>query len=1104
MISLAKLSIKRPKTALAAWLLAGVVLSVIGFGVANSLSPSVTVVPGTQSSRAVKLSNATFGPTQQLPILLEGPKAALNRQGPNLVIALMKRPHTRVLSAWDAGSASALLRPSPTAAMMIVAVDRTEKQVAQQDWPSIQRLVARQIHAPVRSYVTGQAVLDQALKDASINNLRQTELIAIGILFVLLLIGLRAPIAALIVTAVGAVSMLAGFGEVAVLGRIFHLDPVGVVLGTMTGLTLGVGFSLLILDRFHREELPDGVHPRDAATSAVRDLETTGKAVLVAGTAVVVALALVAIIGPTELMVSLGTGMLTCAMFAIGGAVVVMPAALVLLGRRLDAFSFPAPAFLTRAWSRLLDGGNWVTRHAVYAGFAATVLLAAIAVPALALKTGPQDISQLPSNAQARIAVEEISRVMGPGFPTPYNIIIVPRNRPITDPAVLASVNQLQKQIAVNKTVDSVSGPAEIYSTSEQLKAFGPGQVNAIKVSKKSKTDLLQLINGLGQAGAGSAQLQSGLQQAASGATQLHGGSGTAASGAAQLHSGLAQARSGSSQLSAGLSQALSGATDLKNGAGQALSGASQLAAGLGKGAPQVTAGLPSINQLASDTATVNGQIGSAAGNTSAAQSAAASGLAALNGMTAAAKSDPNYAAVASALQKANGSAAAASSDLAGASHNAATATLIAAGVKSQVGALAPQLTAAASGAAQLESGIAQLRNGNAQLASGLSQLNGGGSQLNNGLGQLTNGAGQLEAGLALLNAGTGQLASGLAPAPAGAGQLVTGLGLMQAGVAKSRGQIPSTKDLETLMKQSPGIFSSGYFVLSAVSGALPADRNAASFLINLVSGGTAGQITVWSKYADTDPRTQALGDRLVALSQTYAKRYNAQVALGGPAGTRADLTSLTRDRIPLAIAAIAIALTLILAIALRAIVLPAVSAAFSLLVTAATFGILQLLFGGSNPPLGGPGWLDPPTVLGIFTVVFSIAVVFSTLLLMRTREAYVAGDGSRSSVAIGLRETAAPATGAGLVMIAALIPFAVSDLINVRQFGIGVAVAILLEVLLVRPVLLPAAEAVLGRVGWWPTKPAGPSEPEPKEEREHTRRWRRPAVPSHRPGPAH
>lgn len=165
------------------------------------------------------------------------------------------------------------------------------------------------------------------------------------------------------------------------------------------------------------------------------------------------------------------------------------------------------------------------------------------------------------------------------------------------------------------------------------------------------------------------------------------------------------------------------------------------------------------------------------------------------------------------------------------------------------------------------------------------------------------------------------------------------------------------------------------------------------------------------------------------------------------------------------------------LGLALRAVLLPAVATLFSLLVAAATFGVLQLLFGGSHPPLGGPGYMDPMSIIGIFTVVFGVSVTFAALLLMRTRERYVADGGSGDAVATGLRETAAAATGASLVMVAALFGFATTELINVRQFGIGVAVAILLDVLLVRPVLLPAAEAVLGRYGWWPTAAASSSQ---------------------------
>ncbi|MGZ4341564.1 MAG: MMPL family transporter [Solirubrobacteraceae bacterium] len=159
---------------LAAWLLAAAALTLIGLGVSKTLSPTITVVAGTQSARAEKLAGAQFGPTQLIPILLEGPKAQLDRQGPKLVALLARRSHTRVLSAWDAGTASAGLRPAA---------------------------------------------------------------------------------------------------------------------GTMIGLAFAVAFALLILDRFHREEVCGGPLRRDSAAAAARELQTTGKAVLVAGTALIVALA---------------------------------------------------------------------------------------------------------------------------------------------------------------------------------------------------------------------------------------------------------------------------------------------------------------------------------------------------------------------------------------------------------------------------------------------------------------------------------------------------------------------------------------------------------------------------------------------------------------------------------------------------------------------------------------------------------------------------------------------------------------------------------------------------------------------------------------------
>ena len=1077
MILLAKLSIRRPKAMLAAWLLVAAGLTLVGLGVSKSLSPTITVVPGTQSARAERLAGAQFGPTQLVPILLEGSKEQLDRQGPRLVASLGKRVHTRVLSPWDAGSAGAALRPKPTAAMLVVSVDRSEQDAVRYDQPQIESLVARQIKAPVRAFVTGQPSIDRAEKDASLSNLKRDELIAVGILLVVLLIGLRAPVAAVLVTAVGAISVLSGFGEVALLGHVFRLDPVGVAAGTMTGLALGVGFALLILDRFHREEPLGGASRRDSADAAVRELATTGKAVLVAGTALVLALAVVAIIGPTQLMVSVGSGALTCAAFATGGAVVVMPAALVLLGRRIDAFSFPAPAPLTRMWSALVDAGNRIVRHAVYAGFAATALLAALAVPAFALNSGPPDISQLPASSQARIAFQEVSRVMGPGWATPYNLIVVSETRPLTTPALLARLNRFELEIAKDNRVDSVTGPGVIASTSSQLSSFGPQLKHSAGISEKSKVQLRQLINGLGQAGAGSAQLQSGLAQASSGAHQLHGGSGQAQSGAGQLHAGLVQASGGSKQLRAGLSQAFAAAKQIRDGAGQLLTGSTQIASGLGQAAGPVKAGLPSVALLAKASSSTNSQVGSITTAAKQAQADVSTALASLQAMTAG-KADPAYAAAVHQLSQASRAAAAVTTAATAAAPAAGQAAFLAAGVKDQVTKLSPGLGQLYAGSQKLEAGIRQLRDGNSQLATGIGRLANGGTQLNSGLGQLTAGAGALQIGLGQLSTGAGQLATGLAGGVSPAGQLTTGLGTMQAAVIKARGQIPSTAQLRKLEQQAPGIFNSGYFVLAAVEGAQPGNRNAATFTINLMRGGTAGQIVVASKYNASDSRTTALGSTLTTLAKAFAKRSATQVAVGGPAGNLGDLTSVTKSRIWLDVAAVSLVLMLVLAVALRAVLLPVVATLLSLLVVAATFGLLQLLFGGQAAPLGGPGYLDPITIISVFTVAFGITVVFSTLLLMRTREEYVARPGVKGAIRTGLRETAAASTGAGLVMVAALIPFSTTDLLNVRALGIGVSIAVLLDVLIVRPVLLPAAEAVLGRLGWWPTTAARRSAP--------------------------
>jgi putative drug exporter of the RND superfamily len=615
--ALPRLSIAHPVRALLVWAALALALALIGLGVSDRLSPSMVVVPGTDSSRAQHLADAEFGPSVLVPILLEGPEGTLERQGPVLVRRLRAERDIRVLSAWDGGSTGEELRPQPGAAMIVAAVARTEEAMVDWRQAEVEAIVDRAVAGPVRAHVTGQPALDIAMKDAALDATRRAELLSMAILFGVLLLFLRAPVAALLLAALGAATSLVGFGAMALLGRVIDVDATAVALGSMTGLALGVGYGLLVYRRWVEEEERGGgdVTDRVAAAAAV---ETTGRAVLIGGTALTLSLALAPLIAPTEILTSLGVGVLLCSMLGIGAAVVVMPAVIVLAGRRLQAGSFPAPRPLRRAWERLAGGGGrWVVRNAIGAGAVATAVLAVLALPALSFETGPPSVKLLPESSAARADFEEVARVMGPGWPTPFNVVVASTTRPITDRALLRELDRFQGSIAKDPRVASVVGPGELRATSRDLAVLPRKLRESTKLLKGGKRDLGRLEAGLGKAGAGAQQLRAGLESAAGGAGRLEEGSGAAGSGAGRLRAGLDQARSGASQISAGLNDALTAARKLRDGAGQALAGSRRITGGLGQAVEPVQTGAPIVKDMAGNVAAgaqaVHGAQGSAA-----------------------------------------------------------------------------------------------------------------------------------------------------------------------------------------------------------------------------------------------------------------------------------------------------------------------------------------------------------------------------------------------------------------------------------------------------------------------------------------------------------
>jgi X-X-X-Leu-X-X-Gly heptad repeat protein len=639
----------------------------------------------------------------------------------------------------------------------------------------------------------------------------------------------------------------------------------------------------------------------------------------------------------------------------------------------------------------------------VAAGLVLLALMIPLAAPVLSLGSGPPDAKLLPPSSKARQDYEAVARVMGPGWVSPFEVVVTRRGAPVTTRAFLASLAKFEKQTSQMKGVSSVLGPGALLTNANELQGVPKGLNAAAATAKKSKKDLRKLIAGLKLATDGVAQLRGGLGQAATGAGQLHGGTG--------------QAYGGSGQLASGLDQASGGAQQLKAGAAQAASGAHQLADGLGLAKEGVAGGLPAIQKLIDAVSANAKEVNALAPTAAATKNQVAAASAALAAMTVG-RDDPNYAAVVASLEQAAGSNATLGSAIATAGRNASLNAITVAVVKQQVVDLQTGIGKLLTGANQLSAGLHTLSGGNAQLASGIAQLDAGGAKLQDGLRQLNVGAGQLAAGLG----------SGIGPS----GELLTGMHTITGSVVKARSSIPSTKDLEKLRKEAPGLFDSGYFVLAAIDGAPPAARDAAAFVVNVDQGGYAGRITVVPDRPARTAATRALHDRLSTRVAMFARANHAQAAVGGTGADLIDYRNLGLERLPVVLLALVALTFIVLLIVTRSFATSALAVLLNVITVGAVFGVLSFLFGGTSPRLGGPGFVDPVTIIAILTIVLALSIDYEVFAVERLRSV----------------------TGAGIAMLVVLLPFAPSDVTLVREFAIGMALAVVIDTAVVRPLL--------------------------------------------------
>jgi uncharacterized membrane protein YdfJ with MMPL/SSD domain len=223
-------------------------------------------------------------------------------------------------------------------------------------------------------------------------------------------------------------------------------------------------------------------------------------------------------------------------------------------------------------------------------------------------------------------------------------------------------------------------------------------------------------------------------------------------------------------------------------------------------------------------------------------------------------------------------------------------------------------------------------------------------------------------------------------------------------------------------------------------------------------------------------------------------------VLVGGATADFVDFQSSLGRHLPIALAIVVVSTLTILFLMTGSVILPVKSLIMNVLNLSAVFGLLVLIFqdGRLEGLLGyaGSGALEQTMPILLFAVAFGLSTDYAVFLLSRIKEARDGGAGESESVAIGLERTGRIVTAAALLFAVAVGAFATSQIVFIKENGIGTALAVLIDASIIRALLVPSLMALLGRWNWWAPAPlrrlhrrlgvneSGVAAPEPKPER--------------------
>ena len=223
---------------------------------------------------------------------------------------------------------------------------------------------------------------------------------------------------------------------------------------------------------------------------------------------------------------------------------------------------------------------------------------------------------------------------------------------------------------------------------------------------------------------------------------------------------------------------------------------------------------------------------------------------------------------------------------------------------------------------------------------------------------------------------------------------------------------------------------------------------------------------------------TDAVSDHALAtlrnrvLPATVGAVPGAEYAVTGGTAESHDFTAMMKGSAPKVFGFVLLFAFLLLLVAFRSIIVALKAIVLNLLSVAAAYGVMVAVFqwgwGESVFDFNRTGGIASWLPMFMFVILFGLSMDYHVFILSKVRELYDRGMNTRDAVEHGIRSTAGVVTGAAVVMVAVFSVFSLMPILDMKEMGIGLAAAILIDATIVRAVLLPASMTLLGDRNWY------------------------------------